>query len=1287
VSDALDRQIEAFERRLRELERELDDLRRASSLAAAEVTVAAALPAAEAPPVAATVAPVTPVASVAPPAPAATEAAQEIELSPWLQERLELVRARAADGEFKKAFKLLDLARARAALLGEIDALRAVLRLVESIGGEAPPALQAQGERLAYATTQNILFAERKLAARGRKATARSQPARPASPERPEGLERQAPPSAVARPEPPLEPRPPREPLFRLPQIDKAELFGARALAVAGGVVTLLGIVFFFVLAVNRGWVGPVGRVSLGAIASAVVFGSGFELRRRYSDTYASLAAVGVGIAGGFATLLAAAALYDLLPAYAALLVCAAIAAVALATALAWRSQLVAGFGLIGAMLVPVAVVAQSGLSVLGTSFVAVLLAATAIVSLRYRWRELLAAGCLVSLPQIAALTAQADYHGQAPGRVVTLVAVFSLLYLGTGIAYQLRIEGPALEQVSTTLITGAGFLAAASVVRLFGSSTGQGAALLVVTLVYALAAALFWARRDTRDLSAYLGAVGLTLAAVGLAYLFSGQPLAYVWAAEAAALAWLARRLREVRYQVWSAAYLLLTLGHVLIVDAPPHQLLAANDHPAAGAATAVALALALLVFERYARPWPERFESRGGLYGLIAPYLATFEDAHAILRSAALWAGGALGAYGASLGALGLFSSFDWGHVAVAAIWGLSGLAIVVVGLRRDVAEHSRGGVLWLAISSVVLVARGFGASAEQPRSWTFLVVAAALASAAFAYQLLHRRPNGVPTDIAAALAAGGVGLGAIAAGGILSGQPLVFAWAIEAVALAWLARRTQAPHLQVLSVGTLGLALGHVLTLDAPPSQYVTASAHPAHGVAAAFVVAIAAAIIAFLASPASAERYLYLHEIEVWLAANRNRIRAGELWLGGVVATYATSLVVLAVVPSFGWGHVATACLWSAIGLAVVLVGLRRSSRHLAIGGLVWLTVAAVALVAHGSRQLEGTPRSWSYLVLAAALLAAGHANQLKRWPQTLTVDPISAGFVAASLLLSVDAVVVLLHGRAGAIDPEGAALLALAAVYSGLAAAVFRRSGQRDYRTLLWAIGLGLGAAAAGLLLDGTPLVLAWSVGGAVVAWLAVRTGERRLHVGSGVLLVLALGHAVVVQCPPSHLFSVRLHPGGGALAVLIVAAAVGYLAHTLTGEERLVRRMQLSAWCLAGVLAVYGLSLEILDLTQRAFPHASLSTSFQRGHTAVSAFWGLLGLALLYAGLKRWRPLRIAGLVVLATSLAKIFLYDLPSLSSVTRALSFLAVGAVLLLGGFFYQRLSATFDERGVDG
>ena len=88
-----------------------------------------------------------------------------------------------------------------------------------------------------------------------------------------------------------------------------------------------------------------------------------------------------------------------------------------------------------------------------------------------------------------------------------------------------------------------------------------------------------------------------------------------------------------------------------------------------------------------------------------------------------------------------------------------------------------------------------------------------------------------------------------------------------------------------------------------------------------------------------------------------------------------------------------------------------------------------------------------------------------------------------------------------------------------------------------------------------------------------------------------------------------------------------------------------------------------------------------MHTDFQRGHSAVSALWGALGLALLYVGLRsRRRSLRLGGFALFAVSLGKLFLYDLSQLSSITRALSFLAVGAVLLLAGFFTQRLSATY-------
>jgi len=330
----------------------------------------------------------------------------------WAQDQLQ-------HGKVKAALKSLEIARARAFDERDLDLLAETLglaRLAASMGGGMEP----QAERLIYVIEQNIRFIEHEPVA----ASAAVHPL------------------PTVRPPLPAPDRPPaRQPAFRVPQLELSDLLGARALAIAGGVVTLLGIVFFFVLAVNRGWIGPAGRVGLGVAASLAVFGGGVELRRRYGPTHSALAAVGVGIAGGFATLLAATALYDLIPDAAALAIVAAIAAVGLVTALVWNSQLIAGFGLIGATCVPAAEAAQGGLSVVGTSFVAIVFAAVAIVALRQRWRDLLIVGAVASGLQIVALVLRPEYNGAGPWRIVVLAAVFSLLYTAAGIAYELRLR------------------------------------------------------------------------------------------------------------------------------------------------------------------------------------------------------------------------------------------------------------------------------------------------------------------------------------------------------------------------------------------------------------------------------------------------------------------------------------------------------------------------------------------------------------------------------------------------------------------------------------------------------------------------------------------------------------------------------------------------------------------------------------------------------------------------------------------------------------------------------
>ena len=818
-----------------------------------------------------------------------------------------------------------------------------------------------------------------------------------------------------------------------------ADMMGAKALAFAGGVVTLLGVVFFFVLAVNRGWIGPGMRVAFGGVASAIVFSAGFWLQRRYETTYSALTAVGTGIAGGYATLLAAVSLYDLVSKPVALVIAAAIAAGGVAVSLLWEAEIVAGFGLVGAMIVPATLVFQGGLRELGTAFVAMVFAGATVVAVRQRWWVLLQVSAVVSVPQALAQVAAADTPHAS---IVTLAVVFWLLYLLAGIAFQFRL-GPALASSPASFLMGSAVFAGVSAALLYGRRDGgmqQGIALLVVAGVYVAVAAVLY--RRVREPATLLWALGLALAAVGLAEALSGSSLTYAWAAEAAVLVWLSNRVRDARFQLPALVYLGLALIHSIATEASPHHLFESVRHPAGGAPALLAIVLAALVFARVKRSWDD-----------------------------------------------------------------------------------------------------------DQPTS------------------------------------------------GIL---------------------RALEPALS--------------------------------------------------------------------WLRANEAAVNAAMFALGGLATTYAVSLGILELCQDvwpgngidtpFEWGHVAVNSVWALAGLVLVIGAVRRRSNVGLILGFGWLAFTVAKLVAFDAVTLAQTRYGISFLVVGTAVLLAGLVRQLSS-PGYLTGEGVGSLLVSLALLLT--GLLVLVPQRVAGFDGDGLVVLGVGALYTALAAGAFARPNQRDLSTLLWALGLAVAVVGEEMLLSGVWLVLAYTLTAALLCVVAVTVGERRLEVAALVYLALGALLALTEEAPPSHLVIGRAHPGQGVPSLLLVIGATAVLAWALSWSER--HRLQ-AIW-VAGALSVYAASLLILEAMQR-ISNQGVDTDFQRGHTVVSAFWGVLALVSLYVGLKRRRGvLRVGGFILFAISLGKIFLYDLPSLSSVQRAFSFLAVGAVLLLGGFFYQRLSAQFDER----
>jgi NADH:ubiquinone oxidoreductase subunit K len=241
-------------------------------------------------------------------------------------------------------------------------------------------------------------------------------------------------------------------------------------------------------------------------------------------------------------------------------------------------------------------------------------------------------------------------------------------------------------------------------------------------------------------------------------------------------------------------------------------------------------------------------------------------------------------------------------------------------------------------------------------------------------------------------------------------------------------------------------------------------------------------------------------------------------------------------------------------------------------------------------------------------------------------------------------------------------------LALAAACAVTGADVHRR---RDFATALGIAAFAFALPASIWLLDGTWLVLAWAAAAAVLVLLA--RFEPRLEIAALTCIALASGHALRFEAAPADALIARGHPGSGVPALLLVIDALVVFV-----RDRTVRRDRLCWLC--GAVALYAATLGILEASEDL--GGTVSSAFQRGHTAVSAVWAVVGLALLVLGLRRSRALQsrslqIGGFALFGISLAKLFLYDLAFLTSIARAFSFVAVGMLILVGGFFYQRMA----------
>lgn len=303
-----------------------------------------------------------------------------------------------------------------------------------------------------------------------------------------------------------------------------------------------------------------------------------------------------------------------------------------------------------------------------------------------------------------------------------------------------------------------------------------------------------------------------------------------------------------------------------------------------------------------------------------------------------------------------------------------------------------------LLLLCSSVFVVGAGsivIGGDAELALdAWIFGFAAVHLLLGGAAIRF------GVHREIGSLLIGGGIGLGSLGLANAFDGPTLVAVWSAMAVSLSYLSTRvdrTPAPGLSdaqrllIGAFGFLGLAILHVLCVEAPPAAI-------AEGVEdlGSSMVAIACCAGAALAC------WDWGREVEPKAATVAGFVGAGGfVYLGSVLIIDAIGADASGEARQIGQAWLSA--FWAATGLGAVVWGMVRRSPKARLGGLALLAVAIAKVWTYDLSELEQTARVLSFVALGLLLLASAFAYQRFRpEEEDELVEEVEEGEPQASL---------------------------------------------------------------------------------------------------------------------------------------------------------------------------------------------------------------------------------------------------------------------------------------------
>jgi uncharacterized membrane protein len=495
----------------------------------------------------------------------------------------------------------------------------------------------------------------------------------------------------------------------------------------------------------------------------------------------------------------------------------------------------------------------------------------------------------------------------------------------------------------------------------------------------------------------------------------------------------------------------------------------------------------------------------------------------------------------------------------------------------------------------------------------------------------------------------------------------------------------------------------ALGMLGALAAPVLTGATANAQSLLFLAVAYAAAIAVLLWRRWEWMRVAAVGLVLAQIAGWVLQEQPSVTRGFV----VLALFGLLSVAAALgfevrqgssagAPSTYFLVIANVGVMALLGAFVALDGWELEGSHRTVGWWIAGLAGVHALLGLVLLRLQSRNRPSAIMLFAVGLVAANISF-------VLLVDGVAIplGWAAAATALAIPARA--LTRRAAAVYLVVGAQLGLALLHVfafeapldavrhgepasvwpvlGIAASAFivarlTPRQELDWQSSLDATAMAAVAYATAVVVHDAWLVLAWAGEAVVVAEIGRRVGSRIAAVGSLGFLAIAALHALGNEAELDSLVYGATPYWEAAVAVGAVALASAFVGWRGLPLWENVRETLVGG---AGVALVYLVSIGIVSIFQPGTIEVQEGalTVREQGQAIVSAFWSVLGLGLLWAGLRRdERAWRLAGFGLLAVAVGKVFLYDMATLGAEYRVISFVVLGLLLLAGAYAYQRM-----------